>query len=134
MSIGLTKVQQLLDTQLVASVSVPIEKENTLYKITEQPFVRATLVPAMTVIASLGVYGYDRLSGLYVVDVFFPLLEGKTKIQTQADAIMNAFPKGLYLIDGNTKVLIENRSILPARKQHTMLNTPVIISWVSFQQ
>lgn len=61
--------------------------------------VRSTLIPVAPSTETLGVGGYDKVSGIYAVDVMGPLGKGYMAVKQLADLVIAAFPRGLQLTD-----------------------------------
>lgn len=127
-------IQTILDTQLQTVVTANLQLENTTRETKLIDFVRSTLLPSQTEIVTLGATGYDRLNGLYQIDVFVKLGSGANAANVQADAIMAAFTKGTYLTSGTTNVLIENKWRIPARVLQNFYQIPVFVQWSFYKK
>jgi hypothetical protein len=123
-----------LDTQLLTVVAeADLQQENERRTGATSDFIRSTLLPGQNEIASLGPNGYDRVRGLYQVDIFKQIGAGSGAALTQADLILAAFVKGNYLTSNSIKVLIENKWLIPARNLQNFYQTSIIIQWSSYQ-
>ena len=130
-----TTIQKALDTQLSIVAGIPtFTEENARFKPSATtPFTRSTLLPAQTVVESIGVHGIDRVNGLYQVDLYYPADQGYTTANTMADLVIAAFPKALQLTTTDSiKVDVDVTWRLPARKVQNFYNVPVIVSWKSY--
>jgi hypothetical protein len=125
------KIQSLLDTRLQALTGLPtIQLENTRnIGQTGIPFSRATLLPARATQATVGLQGRDSRTGLYQVDLFYPLDAGTATINAMADSVIDHFTRGLVLIDGaiNVHVLVCWRET--GRRIEPFYSVPVVIEW-----
>jgi hypothetical protein len=120
-------IQQALDTRLATVSGIygsgsnqNLIAENATFNLasiadpTGKVFVRSTLAPIKPQTETIGVNGYDKIAGFYVVDVFGPLDEGYTAVKTMADLIIAAFPRGanLSLSNGN-QITVETAGMTP---------------------
>lgn len=128
-------IQTILDTQLLTVISADeLQLENVRRETAGTGFYRSTLLPSQTQIATLGVNGYDKLNGMYQIDVFVKIGTGATAANTKADTIMAAFIKGNYLSDVSIDVLVENKWRLPARTLQNFYQIPVIVQWSVYKK
>jgi len=130
-----TDIQLALDTQVQTVVGLPtIQLENTQNSNkNKSTWTRTTLLPASTEIVTLGAQGYDRLNGLYRIDLFSQLNEGVTDASTMADLVLASFTKGARLTSGSVVVVIENKTRSAARVLDNRYNIPLTIIWSSYQ-
>lgn len=132
----ITEILAALDTQLLLTTGLPtFRAENERYlKVNKTAFCRSTILPAKTTVETLGLTGYDRISGLYQVDLFYPSDEGYTTSGTIADAIVANFPKTLQLtLTGGQVIAIEMAWRQPARKLDNHYNLPILVSWYGYK-
>lgn len=102
-------VQTILDAQLDTVTGIPtITKENEKISTISGSFGRAIMQPATTIAESIGVTGFDRLNGIYVVDLFYPKDAGVADPNADVDAITIAFEAGSIFISGANQVEIFN--------------------------
>ena len=130
-------VQTILDTQMAAITGIPaITTENERIKTsTTTSFARTRFEPTETVQESVGVTGFDRLNGLYIVDLFYPKESGVADGNADIDAITVAFESGTIFIDGTDQVEIFNSyssGSLPDLEK--FYRKQVIISWRARRQ
>ena len=135
MSTPFTVIQKMLDDHLNTLDGLPtVQLENKRLKtVTNQPFVRATLMPTQTEIAALGVFGYDRAGGMYQVDCYYPIDDGATPCSTMADNIIAHFNKGLVLTSGEYMLQVDITFRETARALQNFYNIPVIVTWHSYK-
>lgn len=126
------KIQSLLDTHLQTLSGLPaLQLENTRnIGQTGIPFSRATLLPARATQATVGLQGRDSRTGLYQVDLFYPLDAGISTINTMADSVIDHFPRGLALIDNGLRVhtLVCWRET--GRRIEPFYSIPVVVEWL----
>jgi hypothetical protein len=114
--IGTVAIQQTLDTQLQTVSGLPaLYEENTIAQANGvNAFTRSTLAPAKTTITSLGMNPVLFQTGLYQVDLFYPVAYGSNPGRAMADAVINAFPPGMLLMpDGVNNLIILTAWSLP---------------------
>lgn len=97
-----SQIQSALDAYLTTHASFAdlpkLQLENTRnVGQTGVPFTRATLLPARTTQATIGLNGRDAWAGLYQIDVFYPVDSGTTEINRIVDIIVDGFPRGTQL-------------------------------------
>ena len=126
-----TAIHEILDTKLQTVVNLPtLQTENTLIRpANTTAWCRSTLLPAATVVESIGVDGRERKHGLFQVDLFFINNGGYKDASEMADLVVAAFSKGLYLTDGNYTVMILRSWIDAAKPFPNYYNVPVIVEW-----
>lgn len=89
-----------LDARLNSlSGSSPIAWPNTAFRPTKGTlYLRANNLPAVTEQAGLGTNGIDVHEGIYQVDVYAPLGEGRGAAEAKADAVADHFKRGTDLL------------------------------------
>jgi Bacteriophage related domain of unknown function len=107
--IATANIQITLDTQLKTVAGLPAfsveNQEASANGVT--PFCRSTLAPAKSTIESLGMNKIIKSTGLYAVDLYFPISYGYMPGRQMADAVINAFPPGQLLMpDGVNNLII----------------------------
>lgn len=123
-----TTVQTALDARLLTVVGLPQHQaENTLLDTrgkARTPFVRSTLIPSEAVPATVGVTGKNEYSGLYQVDLLYPMDAGKAAVNAMADLVVTAFAR-------QTLSTIEVRSAWceVGRQEGQYYIVPVIVRW-----
>lgn len=124
-------IQQALDTQLLTvggisqwaanNTSGNFFAENQTFSLANiaNPsglvFVRSTLIPVSPVTSTLGIGGYDELSGVYAIDVMGQLDKGFATVKQMADTIIAAFPRGSQLTLPNSagQITVETTGMAP---------------------
>lgn len=129
--------QTILETQLAAVSGIPaLTNENERIKTsTTTSFGRTTLAPAETIPETIGVTGFDRLNGLFIVDLFYPKEGGVADPNADVDAITVAFESGTIFISGTDQVEIFNSYPNPSVPDlEKFYRKQVIIEWRSRRQ
>lgn len=81
---------------------------------TNKVYARSTLIPVSPSTETLGVGGYDRISGFYAVDVMGALDKGYAATKQLADLVVAAFPRGLQLsLSNGEQITIETTGMAP---------------------
>lgn len=112
MAQSLLQIQQAFDTALQAAVSATTVSgitqiitylENKTINLAMFPDmttklgVRTTLIPAKTIVETLGNQGYVSVNGNYAIDVFGQVNTSYVPVQTLSDTLLAAFPRGLII-------------------------------------
>ena len=124
-------IQSLLDTHLQTLTTLPpLQLENTrnIGKVNE-PFCRATMLPARTTQLSVGVNGRNTLQGLYQIDLFYPQDGGTPVALAMADAVIAHLPRGLVLSSGQTFVHIQMSWREAGGRVEPFYQLPVVVQW-----
>jgi hypothetical protein len=75
-------------------------------------FVRSTLIPVSPETSTVGIGGYDKVSGFYVVDCMGPLDKGYAQTKQLADTVIAAFTRGTIItLSNNEQITIEKTGI-----------------------
>lgn len=128
-----TATQTLLDAHLATVSGIPsIQTENTRFTDVEAPWVRTTLLPALSALQTVGANAVRKYMGIYQVDVIYPEDVGFAPGRTMADAVVAAFPIGLFLTDGTITVQIEMATAMSALPLLTFTYIPVQIQWAVY--
>jgi hypothetical protein len=98
-------VQAALAVQL-ASLGEPVQWENTPFTPGAVRWMRETFKPSPTAAASLGTDGFNRLTGVYLVDIFAPPATGREDGNDLFALLAAAFPRGGALTYETTTVRI----------------------------
>jgi|SRR6185437_7597345 len=126
-------IQQALDAQFLNTNSgigltqwSPTNKTGTFFgenqtfsldyfpSITGKIFARSTLVPMGPQTSTIGIGGYDKISGVYAIDVMGQLDKGYTATKQAADRVIAAFPRGLQLtLTTGDQITVETTGIAP---------------------
>jgi hypothetical protein len=121
-----------LDTKLKTITGLPrLQEENIRIKLGSgtSAWCRATLLPAKTVIATVGQQGFNQYNGLYQIDLFYPNNATYVDCFDMADTIIATFIPGLIL--DNTR--ITNSYIQPGyTSEANYYVVPVIIEWEQY--
>lgn len=101
-----------LDARLNSlSGSAPIAWPNTTFRPTKGTlYLRANNLPASTEQTGLGANGIDTHVGIYQVDVYASLGEGRGTAEAKADAIADHFKRGTDLLYNGVTVRLGNVS------------------------
>lgn len=129
---GFTEVQTILDTAVAAVQGVPTITTENKPSDTEAvtSFTRTELAPATTIAEGLGVVGADRLTGTYVIQMFYPKDLGVVDSNANVDALTVAFQSGTIFIDGANKVEIFNSWPNPATPDlNKFYRKQVVVEW-----
>lgn len=112
MSTIFNDISVALDTQLsTLSGSSPIAWQNTNYTPAKGTlYLRPTNLPANVNQSGLGSGGYDNHSGIYQIDVFAPISEGRGDAEVKADAVADHFKRGTDLSYNGVTVRLGNVS------------------------
>ncbi len=94
-------------------------------------WLRPTLLPAETVQATLGESGQDMSQGVYQIDVFAPLGEGKNEALAMADKIADHFKRGTDLVYNSRTVRIKNVSQAASVKNEGWFQIPINIVYMT---
>lgn len=125
------EIQQELDGQLTSITGLPeVVLENTRFKaMSKTPFIRSTLLPSQSTVETIGTTGYNKVYGLYQIDIFYPLDGGYEEINDDADTIISNFTKGtsFAITNGTLRINISWRN--SGRKLENFYNIPVLVSW-----
>jgi hypothetical protein len=113
-----TALQTVLTSTSVTGInSIQLFTENKtmnfamLPDMTQKLGVRTTLIPAKTIVETLGVGGYVSVNGNYAIDVFGQVNTGYVAVQTLSDALLAAFPRGLqFVLPNGDTIQINNAS------------------------
>ncbi len=127
-----TEIKAALDAQLQTISGLPaLQTENTRLDASSNlaGWVRATIAPAQSEVISLGVGAMKVVQGLYQVDVFCPMDKGDSTARTLADAVVDAFPIGLRLVQGSTTVIVDIASVMTAYNVNKNYCIPVRVRW-----
>lgn len=125
------EIQQALDGQLTSILGLPeIVLENTRFKANSKtPFIRSTLLPSQSSVETIGTTGYNKVFGLYQIDIFYPLDGGYEEINDNADEIISNFQKGTSFTITNSTLRINISWRNSGRKLENFYNVPVLVSW-----
>lgn len=100
--------------EVLESTGTPVQYENQEYTPTnQQQFIRGTIIPASTEVATLGTNGEDEHLGLFVLDVFTTAGKGANEAVFVADVVANSYPAGYSATVNSTIVqfISVNRSV-----------------------
>lgn len=110
-------IQTALENKLATSVAgLPIAAENTKYVPTlGTAWCRSNIVANTTQLVHLDSL-YQEITGIYQIDLFYPINKGSGPALTKADVICSAFKATSYLTKNNDKIYIKNINRRPAVK------------------
>ncbi len=137
------KIIEALNTQLAAlalTPALPIAWTN--YAFTPpfddvakkpKPYLRATFLKNPNIRRSTNPSSLHRMSGLFQVDVFYPIGTGEIAAREVAAAVIAQFPIGSKLGDDSLTVRIDERPTDgPSLIDGALLQIPVTIRWLAF--
>jgi hypothetical protein len=113
--------QALTTTGLAASgASTNYYSENITFSLanlansTTGVYVRSTQIPVSPETSTIGVGGYDKLSGIFAFDVMGNLHKGTSIVTSMADALIATFPRGLIIpLTGGGAITVETTGMAP---------------------
>lgn len=127
------EIQTLLDTRLATVVGLPeLQKENMRVNRdgkSKTPLARATLLPNQATQLTVGVNGKNTYSGLYQIDLFYPLDTGTAAVNAMADLVMEKFVRGDTLTVGGLTVHITISWREAGRRDEPFYAVPVLVQW-----
>lgn len=128
--------QALLDTRLkayldglAAAVRPAVQATNMTLAAGQLPYVRPSFLPAQPRQAALGPTGRNRERGIYRVDCYYPVGEGRATGQTFAEAVAAHFPRGTILTGSGFTLKITSAGVGAAREEPDRVGFPVTIEW-----
>ena len=124
-------IQKILEDRVATIVGLPtFQRENTrIERVAGQPWCRYTHLPAKTKQETIGVAGINRLIGLGQVDLFFPADQGTAASGLMAQAVLDAFPRGLQLTNGTETVVIEISYLEAGQRVDQYYQVPVVLQY-----
>lgn len=132
---SITEVQEALYEFLLTISGIPaaiqVENERFIPSIRD-PWMRVLLVPGETTLQSLGTDGYNRLSGLYLIDLFYPAgRKTVTDINAIADTIINSYINENIVTKNTTHVQILGAWRNTSISEGDWFQVPLSIRWNS---
>lgn len=128
------EIQAALDAQLATVTGLPeLQRENTRLNRggrATTPFTRATFLPGQATQLTVGQNGVNRYSGLYQVDLFYPMDTGAATINAMADSVLAAFPRATVLGD-EFKVHCTIAWREAGRRDEPFYAVPVLVQWTT---
>lgn len=124
-----------LDNQIESMTSAPpIAWENKVYKpIKGTLYIQPVNLPANTEGATIGgTESTDETLGVYSINVFSPLGEGKKEAVNMADTIADRFKRDTELTYNSHTVRINNVTIKQGRNDGAWYQIPIDIQYQSF--
>lgn len=123
-----------LDDNLNGMASVPpVAWENTVYEpVLNTLYLRPSHLPASTTAATVGTSGTDENIGVYLIDVFAPVGDGKNEAYVMADLVADQFKRDTELTYNGRTVRIKNVYLSPAQAEAGWYQVPVNIEYYSF--
>ena len=135
--ISTAAIQQTLDAQLATVPGLPtFSQENQLAQASGiTPFCRSTLAPAKSTTIGLGLNPMIQQTGLYQVDLFYPVDYGFNPGRAMADAVISVFKVGFLLMpNGTDQLIIPNPAWSQAGSSYAndgaFWGIPVRVEWV----
>ncbi len=119
-----------LRVQLATVTSVAQAYENVKYEPTVgTAFVRERFLPDPSVQESLGSAGYNRITGVYLIDAFCPSGVGVDDAEDLADTILAAFVRGSILTSSGISVVIEKSYRSGGRSEPDWYQIPIVVQF-----
>jgi hypothetical protein len=126
-------IRDLLRVQLNTTPgNLPTAWENVAYTpVVGDPYQSVHLLPARTENPTFD-RPFRRETGLMQVSLFFPVNAGPDPAALRAQAIASMFPRGLTLVNGTLRVLIDASPFIgPARNEGAWYFLPVSIPYTA---
>jgi hypothetical protein len=125
-----TDVHAALSTKLGTISGEEIAWENSQFEPTlGTRWIREVYAPAPMVQSSLGTAGYNRLTGVYFLDVFTPVGRGWKDAEELVEILLEAFPRGAVLTAGSVEVRVERSYRSEARVEDHWYHVPLAIEF-----
>lgn len=128
-----SEIQSALDARLATVTGLPeLQTENKRVNRdgkSKTPFARGTLLPNQATQLTVGKNGVNTYSGLYQVDLFYPIDSGVTAANSMADAVMEKFVRGDTLTVGGITVHITISWREAGRRDEPFYAVPVLVQW-----
>jgi hypothetical protein len=94
-----------------------------------QAYITAQIAARAASPMGVGASSPELWQGTLQLLVAHPMNEGPKPARIRAEAVRDHFPRGLTLVQGAARVIIETRSIQPAYAAIDWNNYPVLIGW-----
>ena len=131
--ISVYDIQQTLDAQLQTVPGLPILYEENIFaqQTGTTPFCRSTLLPAKSTLESIGTNNpVVKQTGLYQIDLFYPVEYGYAAQAQMIDAVVNVFPPGKLTLQGGQQLIIFTAWSQPGHNdQSAFLQKPILVEW-----
>lgn len=129
-------ISAALDGRLNTMTSVPpVAWDNDTYEPTIGTlYLRPTNIPGDTLQSTLGDTGQDVTNGIYQVDVFAPLGEGKNEATVMADLVADRFKRGTDMVYNSRTVTVRSVSRQAANTSGGWYQIPVVIVYRAFTE
>jgi hypothetical protein len=156
MAQNFTQIQQAFDTAVQTTISgitgisgvasITFFPENRainfamLPDVTTSVGIRTNLIPAKTLVETLGTGSYVSIQGLYAIDIFTAVNQGYSGVQQVADALLAAFPRGLILTltDGDNITINTSSPSSNVNQGAWLMNKlycrQIIVQWFGYVQ
>ncbi len=114
----------------LTTLSVAKSYENVKYEPTVgTAYVRERFLPDASVQESLGSAGYNRITGVYLIDAFCPAGEGVDDAEDLADTVLAAFARGSVLTSSGVSVVIEKSYRSAGRSESDWYQVPIVVQF-----
>ena len=133
-------IYETLISRLQTVTTLPtLQKENNRVQLGsgKTAWCRATLLPAKSMISTIGNNGYTESLGLFQIDLFYPADGSYTDAFTMVDTILNKFIPGTVL----SGITVKNSWAESAQTINTQSTTipnyymqPILIEWSLYSQ
>ena len=134
--VATANIQLALDTQLQTVAGLPTFYQENQAATSQNinAFCRSTLAAAKSTIIGSGINPVVQQTGLYQVDLFYPVGYGYSAARNMADAVIAAFPPGFILLsDGVTQLTILtawSQGGVATRNDSAFWQIPIRIEWI----
>jgi len=139
---NITKITKWFDEQTILATEWPVFRSNEEYDIESSreksafhhKYLRTSIIPFNTRVASVGKHGLDELRGIYQIDIFVPVENGIDESNYISDAILNHFELKTHIVDDDTCIRVVNRSPSISRKTDNLMMLVCEVEWSSHYQ
>jgi len=135
--VSLVIIRKLLQNKLTTIANpLPTAWENSRFKpgsSRKDPWQKVNLIPAPPENPTIATRTVFRESGIFQVNLYYPLNNGPNAATTRAEQIRSLFPRGLSLADGLVTVSVEvTPEISPSLVDDGWYVLPISISYYSY--
>lgn len=128
-------IRAALRARLLAMSPLPVDQDQIAWegrpftKTARTPWLRETLKPSGSALASLGPNAVVRHEGLLFLDYFTPSGDGYLDADDTADLIVGQFAPGLTLTASGQTVILRSSSRLDGRIEADWIMVPIRVRW-----